>query len=232
MYTSADVSWLICSQAVSEAAHHYAKLKEAMDKLAHAKAEKDKHEMHFMTFPAMRERYEGSLAKAEDELRKAQESWKKSSMVADELLSASLKPKIPARELEEISKRVAVEVVYNDLGIRKFVDDRIALQVPLGFAELREEMAKLKENDARREHEVKELSAYCKSSLLKLETNYKAVETKQSFLNISFEQIRSGMPDLKKDVENAQQLALHASDAMEKLDGLKARVDQVQKSNR
>jgi hypothetical protein len=35
------------------------------------------------------------------------------------------------------------------------------------------------------------------------------------------------MHSLKKDVLDAQQLAVMASDAMQKLDGLKTRVDQV-----
>lgn len=203
---------------------------DASNKCAQAKTDKAKHETHFANFPAMRERYEGALVLAEEELRKTQEAWNISSMMVNNYLSSVLRPHSSSRDMEEMAKRVAVEVVYNDIGassIRKFVDERLSEMVPTGLAELRGEVLKLRENDARREAQVRE----CKSGLVKLETSYKSVDSKQSFLNSAVEQIRSSLPALKEDVVSAQQLALHASDAMQKLDGLKARVDQVCISN-
>ncbi|KAF8245815.1 hypothetical protein K440DRAFT_387032 [Wilcoxina mikolae CBS 423.85] len=195
-----------------------------------AKTEKVKHEEHFTNFPVMRERYEDALSKAEKEMRKAQEEWNVKGILVDTFLKSIVRAQQP-QQFEELARRVSQEVIYKDIGtpsiekyIEKAVNEKVSSLVPPGMMELREEMNALKERDQRRSTELAEL----KTSIGKLETGLKAVEAKHSNLGDHVEEMGASIHALKKDVLDAQQLAVIASDAMQKLDGLKARVDQYE----
>jgi hypothetical protein len=221
------------SGIISDASYSYVEFMDAKKRYHAAKAEKVKHEEHFTNFPVMRERYEGALIKAEKEMRKAQEEWNVKGILVDTFLKSIIRAQQP-QQFEEMARRVSQEVIYKDIGtssiekyIEKAVNEKVSSLVPAGKAELREEMMALKDRDQRRSTELAELTTYCKTSISKLETGWKAVESKQTFLNGAIESMRTSMHSLKKDVLDAQQLAVMASDAMQKLDGLKTRVDQV-----
>ncbi|KAF8544433.1 hypothetical protein BDD12DRAFT_507393 [Trichophaea hybrida] len=224
---AADIS-TNASGIISDASYSYVKFMDATKRYHAAKTEKVKHEEHFTNFPVMRERYEGALSKAEKEMRKAQEEWNVKGILVDTFLKSIVRAQQP-QQFEDLARRVSQEVIYKDIGtpsiekyIEKAVNEKVSSLVPAGMMELREEMNALKERDLRRSTELAEL----KTSIGKLETGLKAVEAKHSNLGDNVEEMGASIHALKKDVLDAQQLAVIASDAMQKLDGLKARVDQ------
>jgi uncharacterized phage infection (PIP) family protein YhgE len=173
-----------------------------------ARSEKMKHETHFVDFPAMKERYGGAYIRAEEELAKATEEWKAKGQQVDSFFNSILRLIRDQREQEEVARKAA----------EKAVQERLT-DAP-GLAELREEMKKLREETKQRDNEM---DAYIKTAVSK-------IEAKQAFLNslkTQMDDMKQKIQTLHNEVHDAEQLALAASDHMQKLTGLTQRVEKV-----
>jgi DNA repair exonuclease SbcCD ATPase subunit len=173
-----------------------------------ARSEKMKYEAHFVDFPMMKERYGGAYTRAKEEQAKAIEEWKAKGQQIDLFFNTILRLIRDQRDQEDIARKAAENVVQERLP-----------DAP-GIAELREEMKALREETKKRDTEM---DAYIKTAVGK-------IEAKQTFLNslkTQMDDMKVKIQNLHNEVHDAEQLALAASDHMQKLTSLAARVEKV-----
>lgn len=211
-----------CSEVVARVSDVHARYQAAQKKLELARIERNSRREHFDTFASIRERYQGAYDKAEEECRKYKEEWSYVSIWADTYFKSP--------QLENDGEDITSRKIQKDLGsppidiyIEKVVQEKLALANLPGIAELQTQVQTLQSNDQQRTTELVEF----KKALAKIDTTCKSMESKQTFLNGQVEEMRKSIEPLKKEVTDAQQLAVMATDSMQKLNKIITRVEEV-----
>jgi hypothetical protein len=197
---------------IAEASYWYMKYREALDKLDVAKNLKAKNEAHFANFPALREKSEGDVTKAEEELKRVKDKCAARSQAMEVFIrSIHLRNQAP-HDRGDATPRTPQEPSPGGLSaaaieqhIEKVVSERLArIGSSTEIEQLRTEMRR-RDNDRRKELES------CRSSLDNMNKNWMLASAKQSFLTSTLEAMKETQGKMKSDIMNAEQLALTAS---------------------
>jgi len=198
------------ASVIVEASYWYMKYREAIDKLDVAKNLNAKNEAHFANFPALHEKSEGEVTKAEEELKRVKDKCNARSQAMEAFFRSMHLRNQPPHDTGDATPRTPQEPNPGGLSaieqhIEKVVNERLARAGPsTEIEQLRTEMRQ-RDNDRRKDLE------FCRSSLDQMNKNWMVANAKQSFLTSAFDGMRETQDKLKSDVMNAEQLALAAS---------------------
>jgi len=191
-------------------------------KLEQATIARNTRKDHFDTFPPIRERYQGAYDRAEEEFRKHNEEWSFVSSWTDTYFKA-LFSKTDGEDATSRKIQKELGSLTLDNYIEKVVREKLALTGLSKLSELQTQVQELQSND---QHRATEHAEY-RIALAKIQTNYKSMESKQTYLNGQVETVRKKVEVLGKDASTVKQSSASTADMAGNLDKLMARVDQV-----
>lgn len=206
-----------------EAALAYSKYMDAVKNHKKAQQERAKHSIHFKTFPAIMDRYEGDLKIAEAAVKEAERQWTAKKALHD----AYMKEIISIETAKALASPKAVEPLTD--MIKKLIIENVKSQPPQApdqslasqIAALREELRAMKRENAQKDATIDVLKSDVKGLTAKI----------------------GGIEKLKQDVIEAQELAVSLSgnnsasadsikEAQERIQDLVDRVNKVSSDNR
>ncbi|TGZ77721.1 hypothetical protein EX30DRAFT_351558 [Ascodesmis nigricans] len=182
-----------------EASLAYIRYQDALKQLTKAQEDRQKHVVHFKVFPAMADRYEGDLTTAKTERDNAEKTWKEKKAVYDKFMTDMIRAETSKavgnpKTVEQMTNIVKALVLQENAKQKPAptLDPLVASQI----AELREELASIKKQNEKKDEIINHLT--------------KNVTELRNFLE------KLDPEGLKKDVMEAQELALSISDTHNK----------------